>query len=265
MRLNPKQAANLSEVKKLYHEDNFARLPELSLNWPGVEQYHEDAYPLQILTELLSDGKTAPLYEVLVDEQELTSDVRMFSGNSELAGQISLRVRAFSNTDLNEVLEGIEEAFARYEADGFTERDLERVKAGIETQFYNGLSSVLGKAFQLAQYNIFAGDPGYINEDIQKTLTVTLDDVQRVYEQYVKDKPYVATSFVPRGQTDLVLEGSEEADVTIEEIVANGEGESFELPEDTPYEKTPSSFDRSASLRRSTSAICSHRLDSKTG
>ena len=239
-----KAPAVLAESKRLYHEDNFARLPELRLTWPGVEFYHDDAYPLQILTQLLADGKKAPLYEVLVEEKELSSGVSMFSSNSELAGEVSVGVRAFSGVDLNEVLEGIEEGFARYEENGFTEQDLERVKAGIETRFYNGLSSVLGKAFQLAQYNIFAGDPGYINQDIQKTLDVTLEDVKRVYEKYIKDEYYVATSFVPRGQTDLVLTGSTEAEVVIEEIVEGAEGEDFELPEDTAFERTPSSFDR---------------------
>ncbi|MEX2479070.1 MAG: pitrilysin family protein [Gracilimonas sp.] len=240
----PDMPASLSESKSLYYEDNFARLPELRMVWPGVDQYHDDAYALDILTQLLTDGKKAPFYKVLVEEQELTSNVFMNSGNSELAGEISLITRAYPNTDLNEVRAAVDEAFTRFEEEEFTQADLDRIKAGIETNFYNGLSSVLGKAFQLAQYNIFAGDPGYINEDIQKTLNVTKEDVMRVYEQYIKGKDHVSTSFVPRGQAELALEGSEPAEVVEEEIVANGEGEQFEIPEETEYERTPSSFDR---------------------
>lgn len=238
-----KKPANLSETKKLYHEDNYARLPELRMTWPGVEQYHPDSYPLQILTQLLADGKTAPLYQVLVEEEELTSGVNMFNSTSELAGEIGLRVRAYPNTDLNAVSEAIGSAFQKFETDGFSDRDLERVKAGIETSFYNGLTSVLGKAFQLAQYNIFAGDPGYINRDIQQILDVTREDVLRVYEQYVKGKHYVATSFVPRGQADLALESSEQAEVVVEEIVEGAEEVIIE-PGDPDFERTPSSFDR---------------------
>lgn len=239
-----KQPAVLSETKKLYHEDNYARLPELILTWPGVEFYHEDSYPLQILTQLLAGSKTAPLYQVLVEEKELSSGVNMGSSNSELAGEISVRVRAYPGVDLNDVLNGIEEGFARYEENRFTEQDMERVKAGIETGFYSGLSSVLGKAFQLAQYNIFAGDPGFVNQDIVNTLNVTLDDLNRVYLQYIKGKHYVATSFVPRGQTGLSLDGSIMAEVVNEEITQGSEGEDFELPEDTDFVRTPSSFDR---------------------
>ena len=68
------------------------------------------------------------------------------------------------------------------------------MKAGTETSFYRGLSSAIGKAFSLAQYNIFAGSPGFVTEDLERTLAVTQADVLRVYETYLKDKPFVATS-----------------------------------------------------------------------
>ncbi|MBO6795122.1 MAG: insulinase family protein [Balneolaceae bacterium] len=238
------QPASLSETKKLFYEDNFARLPELRLTYPAVDIYHEDSYALDILTELLASGKKAPLNQVLVDEKELTSGVFFFTNTSEIAGEMALIVRAFPNTDLNEVHSAVFEAFERFEQEGFTDSDLDRIKAGIETQFYNGLSSVLGKAFNLAQYNIFAGDPGYINEDIQKTLAVTKEDVMRVYELYIKGKDYIATSFVPMGQADLALDGSMPATVVEEVIAESGADEQFELPEETEYERTPSSFDR---------------------
>jgi zinc protease len=241
----PDMPVSLSTTKKKYYEDNFARLPELRMVWPGVDLYHEDSYALDILTQLLASGKKAPLYKVLVEEQELTSNVFMRNGNSELAGEITFITRAYPNTNLNDVAGALNEAFLRFEEEGFTQSDLDRIKAGIETNFYNGLSSVLGKAFQLAQYNIFANDPGYINKDIEKTLAVTKEDVMRVYEKYIKNKNFVATSFVPQGEAELALEGSELAKVVEEEIVQNAEGESFTLPEETAYEKTPSSFDRS--------------------
>lgn len=236
--------ATLTETKKLYWEDNFARLPELRMVWPGVDTYNDDAYALDILASLLAEGKKAPLNKVLIDEKELTNAVYFYSSNSEIAGEIQLVTRAYPGTDLNEVEAAVNEAFTRFEKEGFTEADLNRIKAGIETDFYNGLSSVLGKAFNLAQYNIFAGDPGYINEDIKKTLAVTKEDVMRVYEHYVKGKPFVATSFVPKGQTDLILDGSALAEVEEEAITTSGADEAFTLPEETAYERTPSSFDR---------------------
>lgn len=239
-----KQSVSLSETKKLYYEDNFARVPQLTLTWPGVYQYHPDSYALNVLVNYLTKGKKAPLYQVLVEDKKLTDKVGGFQYNSEIAGQFMLRVTAFPDTSLQDVLNGIEEGFANFEAEGISTADLDRIKAGQETAFYQGLSSVLGKGFQLAQYEIFAGDPGFVNQDVKNILAVTPEDVMRVYNQYVKDKNYVATSFVPKTQKALALTDSKLADV-VEEPIVEGAEESFDSSVVAEYEKTPSSFDRS--------------------
>ena len=239
----PVQRVALDESRTFYHEDNFARLPELTMVWPTVEQFHPDSYALDMLAELLSSGKKSPFYKVLVEEEKLTSGVTMFDFGSELSGQFRLMVRAFPGTSLDEVSTAVDAAFARFEADGIKEADLQRIKAGQETAFYNGLSSVLGKAFQLAHYNIFADDPGYVSREIDAILEVTADDVMRVYESYVKGKPFVATSFVPKGEQELALSGSEQADVVEEPIVQGAESE-FVLTSNEGYQRTPSTFDR---------------------
>lgn len=239
----PKQPGSVAEIQKFYHEDNFARLPELTLAWPTVPQYDKDYYPLAVLTEYLSDGKNAPLNQVLIDQKQLTSRVNMYNYVSELAGQTQLSVRAFEGTDLDVVLVAIEEALAKFEKEGISEKDLDRIKAGQELRFYSSVSSVLGKGFQLAQYNIFAEDPGYINEDIKYIQAVTTADVKRVYETYLKGKPYVATSFVPKGVPALALEGSAMAAV-VEEPIVMGAEEAFDPSITAEYERTPSTFDR---------------------
>ena len=239
-----KKPGVVKETVKLFHEDNFARLPELTMAWVTVEDYHGDAYPLQVLSQYLSDGKKAPLYKVLVEDKKLTSNINMYNSTAELAGQMQLSVRAFAEKDLDEAAKAISEAFAKFEKEGISERDLSRIKAGLETQFYNSLSSVLGKGTQLAQYNIFAGNPGFMEKDINNMLAVTTDDVMRVYNKYIKDQHYVATSFVPKGKIDLALDGSTKADVVEEAIVAGAE-EPVDPSENATYQRTPSSFDRS--------------------
>lgn len=238
-----KQPVTLAETKKLYYEDNFARLPQLTITWPSVHLYHNDSYALDVLANYISRGKRAPLYKVLVEEKQITDAVRSNQNSSEIAGQFSISVTAFPGTDLDSVYSAVNEALARFEQDGIPQSDLDRIKAGQETSFYNGLSSVLGKGFQLAQYAVFADDPGFVNKDIQNILAVTTDDVMRVYNTYVKGKPAVITSFVPKGQAQLALEGSALAEVVEEQIVEGAE-EEFDASITAEYERTPSSFDR---------------------
>lgn len=239
-----KRPGEVKETKFLYYEDNFARLPELGMAWPAVEQYHKDAYALDILTEYLSTGKEAPLNKVLVDDLKVTSGTTMFNFSSELAGQVQLIIRAFNNTKLDDVKKGIDQAFADFEANGIPQKDLDRIKAGLETDFYGSLSSVLGKGTRLASYNTYTNDPGFVTKDIKNTLAVTREDVMNVYNTYIKGKNYIATSFVPRNGKELALANSVEAEVVEEKIVIGAE-ENFDASIVATYEKTPSSFDRS--------------------
>lgn len=235
-------AVRLTESARFVHEDNYAQLPMLTVAWPTVPVYHPDAYALDVLGEILTSGKSTPFYEVLVKEQKVAPSASAGNQTSELAGRFTLQVRAFAGTDLDAVQTAVDAAFARFEERGVPADELERVKAGYETSFYGGLSSVLGKAFQLAEYNIFANDPGYVTEDLNRLLSVTAADVTRVYETYVKGRPFVAASFVPRGATALGLEGSTVADVVNEPIVQGAEAELAAVARGDA--KTPSAIDR---------------------
>lgn len=239
-----KRTPELKETKKLYHEDNFANQPQLTRVYPTVEQYHPDSYALNVLFAYLSEGKSAALYKVLVEETKLVPRPRMYHQTSELAGQVYVFARAYAGINLDKVNTGIDQAFAQFEQDGISEQDLARILATQETNFYNRLSSVLGKGAQLAYYNIYTGDPGYAEKEIEAMLSVTTKDVKRVYEQYIKNQNYVLTSFVPKGQVDLAVKGSTKANVTEEQVVQGAE-QKVDPNISASYTKTPSTFDRS--------------------
>ena len=235
----------LSETKSLYFEDNFATLPELRMVIPTIEDYNKDVYPLQVLGQLLSGSKNAPLYQVLVEEKKLAPNVSSYQSSSEIAGEFVFRVRANAGTDLDDVKAAIDEGLIRFETNGVSENDLKRIKAELETGLYQGVSTVLNKAFQLVQDNEFKGDPSYITKAAKLTNAVTADDIMRVYNQYIKGAKYVMTSVVPKGQLDFAVTDAKEATVWIEEVKQDVANEEVGQGEEAEYEKTPSTYDRS--------------------
>jgi len=237
------QHVTLDQTKKLYHEDNFARAPQLTMVWPTTEQFSNDSYALQYLAQLLSQGKKAPIYQILEKEKKLTSRQYAYNGAQEITGEFTISVTANEGVSLNDVEKSIFEAYARFEEKGITDDDLQRIKSSLETDFYNGISSVLGKSFQLAFYNEYAGNPSFYKNDIDGLKSVTKEDVVRVYNKYIKDKPYVAASFVPKGQVNLIAEGSVKADIKEEDILNATEVKIEEVEEEIA--KTPSAIDRS--------------------
>lgn len=239
------EPVKLDSVKALYFEDNFAKLPELRMVIPTVKEYHKDTYALNILGQILSGSKKSSLYNVIVEKEKLAPSVSSYQSSSELAGEFVFRVRANANTDLDSVKVAIEEGLKRFETNGVNEKELKRIKAELETQLYQGVSTVLNKAFQLVQDNEFGGDPSYITKTAKLTNAVTAEDVMRVYNQYIKGKNYVMTSFVPKNQVELAVANSKKAEVWIEEVKQNVASEEVSQGEEAVYEKTPSKYDRS--------------------
>lgn len=242
--IEPRPAV-LSANKLFFHEDKFANLPDLEMVWPTVEKYHPDMWALDLLGQILTDGKKSALYKVIVEEKKLAPSVFAYNSSNEIAGTFKLGARAFDGVNLNELKAAMDEAFAKFETNGFSDSDLNRIKIGLETSVYNSASSVFNKAYQLADYNTFAGDPGFIKEDLQNSLDVTREDIMRVYNKYIKGHSFLATSFVPVGQTDLILEGSVRASVVEEAIVQGAEGNIDKFEKDVEFVKTASKIDRS--------------------
>jgi len=234
----------LESTIKLFHEDNFAKAPQLTMVFPAVERYSKDSYALTFLGELLSNTRKAPMYVVLVKDKKLTSRVMAWNMSSELAGTFMISVGANPGVNLTDVEKAIFESFDKFEKDGFTEEDLTRIKALYETRFFNSFASVLSKSFQLAEYTMYTGDPEYFKKELAAIQAVTMEDVKRVYETYIKGKNFVQTSFVPKGEVNLIAEGSVNAGIVEEDLTQAAEVKAVDIEEE-PIVKTPTKFDRS--------------------
>lgn len=237
----------LAAEQRLSHLDTFAKTAEIRLTYPTVEQYHKDSYALEALGEILAGGKTSPLYAGVVMNDKLSSSVAAYQDSGELAGTFTIRVRANPGVDLDTVHASIVNALKDFETRGIRSADLQRFKAQHETAFYGKIESVLDKALAMGIAQEFAGAPEQLYVDQRKTSELATADLQRAYEQYIKGRPAIITSFVPKDAPELVLEGSRTASVVEEQIVAGAEKE-FEETDSDDFARTPTKYDRSEPL-----------------
>jgi len=70
--------------------------------------------------------------------------------------------------------------------------------------FLDELSSVLGKAEVLNNYNYFVGNPDYVQQDVARYNRVTAADIQRVARTYL-GKPKIVLTVVPDGKREMML------------------------------------------------------------
>jgi len=231
----------LAETKNVYYEDSFAAVPELTIVWPGTRAFHEDEAALDLLADVLSDGKTAPLFVSLVQDKKLTSRVFASHNSRDLAGAFSITVRPDKGKTLDELKVEIDRVLERLDMTAVPEKRLQRLKAQFETSFYRRIESVFMKSMYLAFYNTFQGNPDMVQKDLLRYLRVTPKDVFDVFERYIKGKPRVILSVVPKGEASLGVKDAVQVSLPNDGDVAPpvpGEGVQGRS-------RTPSSFDRS--------------------
>ncbi len=238
------EPGSVASTVRLFHEDNFAKAPQLTMVFPTVERYSKDSYALNFLGELLAGSKKSPLYTILVKDKKLTSRVFARNNSVELAGTFTISVTANPGVNLTEVEKAVFEGLDKFEKDGFSAEDLQRIKAGNETRFYSRFASDQGKAFTLAEYAMFAGDPGFYKKDFENSQSVTVADIKAAFNKYIKGKNFVETSFVPKSQADLIVEGSKNAGIVEEDVTKAAEVKDVAAAEEKIV-KTPAKIDRS--------------------
>jgi zinc protease len=188
----------LTQDRYVSYTDNYARLPQLSITYPTVPNYHPDQAALACLAQVLGQGKNSVLYQTIT-KKKLALNAQSFSGHSELSGEFTIRVVPSPGKTLAEALTLYRAALDSLDIRGITEDDVAKFKGGTVSQQINGLQSVAGKVSQLAQFETFTGNPNKIADLVKMYSSLTREDVQRAYEKYIKGKNAVIVSVMTKG------------------------------------------------------------------
>ncbi|AKD04427.1 pitrilysin family protein [Pontibacter korlensis] len=231
------QVAQLDKDRYVSYEDNI-RFPMLRMTYPVPESGHKDEPALDVLAEILGQGKTSIFYKNFVKEQK-AMQASVYNSTSELAGEFSITVMAYPNTPLAQSEELARQSIAEFEKRGINDEDLQRFKAQAESSLINRMASVSGKVSQLAYYETFRNNANYIQEELKRIQSVTKEDVQRVYTQYIKGKPAVILSVVPKGKSELLAKAD---NYTVSKDGYTAEADAYS---GLKYTKAVDTFDRS--------------------
>lgn len=193
----------LSSTRYVSYTDNYAKLPMLQITYPTVPDFTEDMAPLACLAEVLGQGKTSFLYQHLIKNQKALR-ASAFSSLDELAGTFVFSVTALPGKSLADMQKLVNESLEDFEKKGVSDDDILKFKNGFESRTIGRLESVAGKASQLAAFQTFTGNPDMIRKLLKMYNSVTKEDVMRVYNKYIKDKPAVVLSVLPKGASELI-------------------------------------------------------------
>ena len=164
--------------------DAHAELPAFHIAYHIPTSRTEDHYPLELLALVLGDGQSSRLYQLLVKERELLTDINVSTDDRRgpdlfsFFGIVSRGRSAATAQDL------IFQELTRVGRSGITARELEKAHNRVRAYFVFGMQSNMSRAKNLAEFELYHGDARLVRTELDRYLAVTREDVQRVARRY---------------------------------------------------------------------------------
>jgi zinc protease len=140
------------------------RVPQARLlkSWNVPPYGSAEGDRLQLAAEVLGSGKTSRLYQRLVRDEPLATEVEAFAWLQEIGGLFVIEATVAPGGDIAVVERAIDQEVARFLDDGPSKPELARVKAEERATFLRGIEKVGGlggKSDVLAESQVFGGSP----------------------------------------------------------------------------------------------------------
>jgi zinc protease len=200
----------LSRPVRLAHEED-VQLPRYFRAWHGSRRGSPGDALADVLTDILSAGRTSRLHRRLLLEQQTAQSVHAMADGGELSGTILIDVMAKPGTPLSGVADTVDQTLQGIAAGGVTDEEVGISINKKEAQLVRRLSTMLGIANALAMYHTIDGDAGLINGEFERFTGITAGQVTE-FARGLTTQPFVELSIVPRGFRSLAASAGEAAD-----------------------------------------------------
>lgn len=178
------------------------QLPAVIQAYRIPAQGTKDYYAVDMLSKILSSGESSRLYRALVDEQQKA----LFVGNFPLALEdpgISLSFGITNmGVDVYDLEKAIDAEIKKVQDELISEKEFQKLRNQVETEYVTNNSRVAGIAESLATYYMFFGDANLINTEIDRYLAVTREDIQAAAKKYLVPTNRVTLHYLPKSMED---------------------------------------------------------------
>ena len=167
----PKQTA----PRKLEVKANVP-LDALYMSWHIYPRTDPRYYAADLITDILSGGGSSRLYQSLVKEKQLFSNIDCYHFGSTDAGIITIEGKLVKGVDIKLAEAAVNEELKKLQQDGISVAELEKVKNKTESAMAFEDMAVMSRAASIAMYELL-GDANMINTELANYQAVTADEI----------------------------------------------------------------------------------------
>jgi zinc protease len=166
-------------------DDALARLTQVDIAFKALPGNTADFYALQVLSAALQGGQSSRLYQTLVKEKQLVTNIIGFIDEKRGPGALYISATVRQGVKPADVEAAIYDEIERLKKDGVADWEIQKAKNTTRRNFINSMQSSLSRAINLSVWTVYYNDPNLINTRLDKVSAVTKADVLRVANKYL--------------------------------------------------------------------------------
>ena len=196
-RIDIKEDPISQETRNEFFDANI-QIPMVLVCYRTPSMKSRDAYVLDMISTILSDGKSSRLYKKMVDEKKISLQVQAVNlGLEDYGGYVILSLPLGENS-LDDLLLNIEEEVAKLQKELVSEREYGKLQNIFENTFVSSNASMAGVANSLARYYMLYGNTNLINEQIDIYKSITREEIREVARKYLNKNQRAIIDYLPK-------------------------------------------------------------------
>jgi predicted Zn-dependent peptidase len=180
-------------------QDKLARLPRLDIAYRIPPSNQPDARALSVAATILGGGETSRLYQTLVQDRQVVSQVSCRTDRRGGPGIFSISATVRPGQKLEDVEAQITAEVATLSAEPVTDKELQRVRVSLRRAAVSRIG-MLSRAQELADAAAVFNDPGRINTEVDAQMAVTAPQIQKAAKAYLLTSNRVVVQTLPAAE-----------------------------------------------------------------
>jgi zinc protease len=149
--------------------------------WHTTSRTGAGYYDMDLATDILSNGASSRLYQQLVKEKQLFSNIECYHFGSIEPGLVAIEGKLVKGVDLAIAEKAVGQILDEVKATAIDEKELQKVKNKTESTLAFEDMSVLNRANSLAYYELL-GNANLINQELDNYQQVTAEGIRSACE-----------------------------------------------------------------------------------
>ena len=195
-RINITEDPITAEIKKKFYDPNI-QLPMGLVSYRIPSFKDRDAYVLDMISSILSGGKSSRLYKKMVDDKKVSVQVQAVNLSFEDYGIYVILSLPVGENTLQTLYNNIDEEIEKLKSDLISDREYEKLQNEFENSFISTNSSMSGIANSLASYYLLHDNVNLINERLDIYKSITKEEIRDVANKYLNKDSRAVIDYLP--------------------------------------------------------------------